>query len=237
MKKNKIITGMLVSLMLVCFSSNHLLAQDANAVLAKVRQKLQSVKNYIGEGDLVTDISFITIPDSKVKVYFRQPDELRILKKDGISILPKGGVNLSLNALVMGKEMVAVPAGYAQHANKKLAVIKLLPVDNQSEIVLNTLLVEEGSGLVYKSTTTTRDNGTYETILEYGKYARWGLPDKLVLVFNTGTFKLPKAVTMEYEGSSKKPVTRPGMEGKGRVTITYSSYTVNQGVPAGIFSK
>lgn len=210
-------------------------AQDANGLLAKIKTKLQQVNNYAAEGKMVTDVKFINIAAANVKVYFRQPDQFRIVKEDGISILPKGGLSVGLNALLSGKDFIAVPGGYVNEGGRRLAVLKLLPVIENSDVVLTTLLVDETSALVFKSTTTTKDNGTYETNLSYGKYAGWGLPDQVLFVFNIATYKLPKGVTMEYEGSKKANAAKPAGDGKGRVSIIYSSYTINKGVPATMF--
>ncbi|MBZ5858110.1 LolA family protein [Flavihumibacter profundi] len=210
-------------------------AQDANALLAKVKAKLQQVDNYMAEGEMATDVTFINIADSKVKVYFRQPDQFKIVKEDGISILPKGGMSVGLNSLLSGKEFIAVPGGYVQEGNNRLAVLKLLPVAENNGVVLSTLYVNEKDALVYRTITTTKDNGTYETSLQYGKYASWGLPDKVFFVFNISSYKLPKGVTMEYEGSKKASAAKPAGDGKGRVSITYSRYTINKGLPADLF--
>nr|WP_214460599.1 hypothetical protein [Flavihumibacter fluvii] len=209
--------------------------QDANALLTSIKIKLQQVNNYYAEGNMVTDVKFINIAAAKVKVYFRQPDQFRIVKEDGISILPKGGMSIGLNVLLSGKDFIAVPGGYTNVGNRKLAILKLLPVVENSDVVLTTLLVDEKTALVYKSTTTTKDNGTYETNLIYGKYASWGLPDQVLFVFNIAAYKLPKGVTMEYEGSKKANAAKPAGDGKGRVSITYSSYSINKGVPANMF--
>ncbi|WP_052323781.1 hypothetical protein [Flavihumibacter sp. ZG627] len=221
--------------MLLLSGTSNLLAQDANGLLSEIKTKLQKVNDYVGEGNLVTDVSFINIPDSKVKVYFRQPDQFRIIKADGISIFPKGGMSVSLNTLLSGKDFVAVPGGYTTYNKKKMAVVKLLPVAENSDVVLTTLVVDESTALVHKTTTTTKDNGTYETFLEYGKYLSWGLPDKVLFVFNTNAYKLPKAVTMEYEGSKKAAAKKPAGDGKGRVSVTYDRYLINKGLPKGIF--
>lgn len=210
-------------------------AQDADKLLIAVKSKLEAVKDYTGDATLSVNVSFMNVPDSRVKVYFRQPDQFKILKPDGISILPKGGMSISLNSLISGKEFTAVPGGYTSMNGRKLAIIKLLPIVENSDIVLSTLLVEEKSGLVWKATTTTRENGTYESILEYGRFARWGLPDKILFVFNTNTFKLPKGVTMEYEGSKKAAASKAPGDGKGRVTLLYSNYLINTGIKADLF--
>ena len=64
--------------------------------------------------------------------------------------------------------------------------------------------------------------------MSYGKYIAYGLPDKVVFAFNTKDYKLPKGVTLEFE--TDKPDKEKLKNRKGRVEITYSSYTINKGV-------
>jgi len=89
--------------------------------------------------------------------------------------------------------------------------------------------------LIRKTTTTTRDNGTYETELSYGKWAEWGLPDKLVFSFNTKNYKLPKGITFEYEDGEKPAQTEEMKNRKGKIEIAYSNYIINHGISDAAF--
>ncbi|MFZ4058723.1 MAG: hypothetical protein ACOYKE_11330, partial [Ferruginibacter sp.] len=91
---------------------------------------------------------------------------------------------------------------------------------------------DETALVILKAKTTTRENGTYELEMTYGKYANYGLPDKLIFTFNTKDYKLPKGVTFDFDdGTNNKPVN-PSSNGnqKGKAEITFKSYTVNKGV-------
>jgi len=211
-------------------------AQDVSALLKNVRAKMDLVKDYKASGNLKTDVSFLKIPVSKVNVYYKKPDQFRIKKDGGISLLPKGGVSVNLNALMATGEYVAVDAGDAEVNGLKLKVIKLLPSGEESDIILSTLYIDEKALLIKKAVTTTRENGTYQMEMQYGKFAQWGLPDKVVVTFNTKDYKLPKGVTFEYE-AGEKPVTKEDAlkNKKGKVEITYQSYQINQGFSDAVF--
>ena len=210
-------------------------AQNADELLRKVKGKLEKVRDYTADGKLKMDVDFIRIPDAKVRIYFRQPDQFRVIKENGISLLPKGGLSISLNALLSGREFVAVSGGNASVAGRSLSVVKLLPVKENSEVVLATLYIDAASALVYRSVATTRDNGTFETQLSYGKYADQGLPDEVVFLFNTNAYKLPKGITMEYEGSKKSTDQKPSSNSQGKISIRYERYMINKGIPDAIF--
>ncbi len=89
--------------------------------------------------------------------------------------------------------------------------------------------------MVKKAKTTTKENGTYELEMTYGKYAEYGLADKVIFTFNTKDYKLPKGVTFDYDDGTKKEDTDKTKNKKGKVEITYSVYTINKGVPDSVF--
>ena len=226
------------ALLLVLFFSGTAtaFAQDAMALVSKVKAKLDKVKDYTASGKLKTDVSFIKIPDSDVQVFFKNPDKFKIKKKDGISVLPKGGVSINIGSLLVGENFAAVPAGKGTVGGVPVSIVKMLPLAEQSDVALSTLYIDEKNLLIRKAVTTTKQNGTYEMELNYGKYASWGLPDKVTFSFSTKDFKLPKGVAMEYEtGAPKKNTSATNGEQKGKVEITYASYTINKGVSDAVF--
>jgi outer membrane lipoprotein-sorting protein len=210
-------------------------AQNADALIKQVKDKLEKVQDYRASAILKTNVPFIRIPESEVDVYYKRPDKFRIKKEGGVSVLPKGGVSINLNSLLAGNNFTAVPGGDVSIGGQIAKVIKLLPMDESNEVVLTTLYIDDKKQLIRKATTTTRDNGTYEMEMEYGKYADWGLPDKVVFTFNTKNYSLPKGMTLDYEGSDKPPVNKTGKETKGRIEIKYNSYIVNKGVAESVF--
>src|SRR5437870_12049059 len=110
-------------------------SQDMTALINKVRTKLDQVNDYVAEGTLKTDVSFIKAPFGKVKVYYKKPDKFKLKKERGISILPKGGVSVNMNSMIVSRNFVALAAGEATIDNVKTKIIKLLPTDESNEIV------------------------------------------------------------------------------------------------------
>lgn len=211
-------------------------AQDADALLRKVRAKMDQVKDYKAQGSMKTDVSFLKIPVSKVQVLYKNPDRFRVQKDGGVSLLPKGGISVNLNALMATGQFMAVPAGESNWGGQSLRVIKMLPLEEGSDVILSTLYIDEKALLIRRAVTTTRDNGTYDMDMQYGRYASLGLPDRVVVSFDTKDYKLPKGVTFEYEAGSK-PAEKDGREKsrKGKVEINYASYQVNLGLTEAAF--
>jgi outer membrane lipoprotein-sorting protein len=211
-------------------------AQDADALVRKLREKMDQVNDYMASGKLKTDVAFLKIPISNVLVYYKKPDRFRVKKDGGISLLPKGGVSINLNALMISDHCTAVPAGETVLNGISLRIIKLLPLDENADIVITSMYIDEKNLLIYKAVTTTRDNGTYDMQMSYGKFASYGLPDKVIFSFNTKDYKMPKGVTFEYEAGETTSVQDEKLKNrKGKVEITYDNYSINKGVSNDIF--
>jgi len=208
-------------------------AQSATELLQKVRARLDQVNDYQATGTMKTNVSFLKEPEANVQVYFKKPDKLKIKNEKGISFVPKGAVTVSLNNLLKGNYTV-LDAGTDTAQGQKVKVIKLLPQDENADLVLSTFWVDEQHLVILRARTTTRDNGTYEVEMRYGKYVGYALPDKVVFTFNVKNYKLPKGVTFDYDDGVQKK-QQAGEGAKGKVELSYSSYTINKGVPDSVF--
>ncbi|MBX9781862.1 MAG: hypothetical protein K2X48_01080 [Chitinophagaceae bacterium] len=209
--------------------TSSLLAQAPAAELVKkVKAKLDKVNDYVATGKMKTDVVFIKAPISNIKAYYKKPNKFQVKRDGGLSLLPKGGVSINISSLLLTDDYTAINAGNGTIDNLPVRIIKLLPLTETSEVVLTTLYIDEKALLIRKASTTTKDNGTYDMQLSFGKYADWGLPDKVIFSFNTKDYKLPKGVTLEYDDGSKKPELPKNK--KGKVEITYSAYVINKGV-------
>jgi outer membrane lipoprotein-sorting protein len=222
---------------LFIFCASLAMAQDAVQLIKKVKAKLELVDNYEATGVMKTDIAFIKAPIGKIKIYFKKPNLFKIKKEGGISLLPKGGLSVNLSSLIASSNYSTIDAGIQDFGAKKLRVVKLLPNEESSDVVISTLYINEKESLIEKAVTTTKENGTYTMIMNYGAYSNYGLPDQVIFEFNTKNYKLPKGITLEFEDESKPLSAAQQLKNKkGRVEINYKNYVVNKGIPAAIFN-
>jgi hypothetical protein len=203
-------------------------SQTADELILKVKTKMDRVNDYIATGKMKTDVVFIKAPIANIKSYFKKPNRFAIKRDGGVSLLPKGGVSVNVSSLLLTDSYTAIDAGQGTVAGTAVRIIKLLPLSETSDVVLTTMYIDEKNLLIRKSSTTTKENGTFDMEMQFGKYADWGLPDKVVFSFNTKDYKLPKGITLEYDDGSKKPELPKNK--KGKVEISYSSYVINKGV-------
>jgi len=224
-----------ISVIIMSLLSTPLKAQPAEDIIKKVKAKLDKVNDYEAKGKLKTNVVFIKAPVASVKIYYKKPNKLKILNESGISFIPKGSVNINLNNIFSNNSEYDLIDG-GKDATTGLRIIKLLPKEDTSDIVLSTLYIDEQLALIRKTKTTTRDNGSYELEMFYGKYIEFGLADKVIFSFNTRDYKLPKGVTFDYDnGGKKNPEGDKLKNNKGSVEISYTNYSINKGVPDSVF--
>jgi len=232
----KTIYGLLLAGLFAGFTSRAT-AQSLTAeeLINKVKTRLDKVNDYEATGKMKTNVIFIKAPIARVKVFYKKPNKIRINNESGISFIPKGSVNINLNNLFLnttGFDMIDM----GKESKTNFRIIKLLPKDENSEVILSTFYIDEAQSLIRKAKTTTKENGTYELEMSYGKYSEYGLADKVIFSFNTKDYKLPKGITFDYDDGSKKEEPADKLKDKkGKVELTYSAYIINKGVPDSIF--
>ena len=211
-------------------------AQDVNSLVQKVRERLARVNDYEATGKMKTNVIFLKVPIAAVKIYFKKPDKLKIKNEKGISFIPKGAVTINMNNILSGNSFTAIDGGITKFNNATVRIVKLLPQDENNDIVLSTLYIDETNFVIRKAKTTTKDNGTYELDMTYGKYTEYGLPDKVIFTFNTKDYKMPKGVTFDFDdGNAQKKAAENLKNHTGKVEIEYSQYIINKGFSDAVF--
>lgn len=213
--------------------------QDINVLVQKVKDKINLVNDYEANGRMKTNVVFLKVPVATVKLFFKKPNRLRIKNEKGISFVPKGAVNINMSNVLSSGKYSVLDAGNDKVGNTAVKVVKLLPEDDNADVVLSTLYIDPVNQVILKTKTTTRDNGTYELEMSYGKYIAYGLPDKIIFSFNTKDYKMPKGVTFDFEdGSQKKTAAEKEKlkNQKGKMEIFINGYSINKGIADSVFN-
>ncbi len=210
---------------------------DATTLIQKVKANIDKVNDYEATGKMITNVTFLKVPQADVKVYFKKPNKLKIKNEKGISFVPKSAVSINLNNILNGNKYSVLDAGKDKIGNTIVRVVKLLPEDDNADVVLSTLYIDEATMVIRRAKTTTRENGSYQLEMTYGKYVTYGLPDKIIFTFNTKDYKLPKGVTFDFDdGTQNNKTSSDKAKSKtGSAEISFSSYLVNKGVAEEMF--
>lgn len=209
--------------------------KDPYKILDAVKEKFNNVKDYEVDATITVDVNFLRVPESKAKIYFKQPDKLK-LDSEGFALLPKEGINFSPAKLLSGNyNAIFIKSDTLK--NKNVDVVKVIPSSDSADVILTTLWIDSQMSVVRKMETTTKRNGTFEISMSYEKSNYKFLPSEVRLKFSVSEMQFPKTITGEFNEDEEAGTKKKNEPMTGTVIVKYSNYKINQGLKDSFFEK
>ncbi|MBK7812601.1 MAG: hypothetical protein IPO62_06955 [Saprospiraceae bacterium] len=207
----------LIILLLIVQSS---FAQSpADELLNNLLKKINQTGKYQVDINIQIDVKFIKIKNRTGKMFFTPPDSVRF-KIDGFAFLPKKGFNSQLNSL-KNQKVTALSMGQEKLNGLNCEVIKVIPSDIGSELVLAQIWLDPIKNRMIKMTTITKSQGSSTIAFDYAVQNKYDLPSKMKVSFEIKNQKLPVSFTGDFEQIEDQ--IKPGVD-QGSVIITYSNF-------------
>jgi outer membrane lipoprotein-sorting protein len=222
--------------LIILFTAFTLQAQQQNPdeILNNLKQRLDSFQDYEVDLSIKVDMEFLRIPNVVAKVYFKQPDKMK-MESDDFAVLPKEGINFSPAQILKNKySAIYIKSDTLNKSN--VDVVKLIPLEDSVGIVLTTLWIDSQKKIIRKIETTTKNRGTFQIKLFYDLMEEYGLPAKMQFSFSTDNVEIPETLTMDA-GVVKKPLGKISKNLTGNIEVTYTNYKINQGLEDNFFEK
>lgn len=227
---------LIISLFLLVVNFGFSQSKDPNEIIDAVITNFNKVNNYKVDVNIKVDVEFIKVPETKAKIYFKQPDKVH-LEADGFAMLPKNGMEFSPSSLIK-KDYTAIYEQDVDLNGYKTSIVKVIPIGDQGEVILSTYWIDQSKKLIRKVESTTKTNGTFTIDFTYDDKIKYPLPSKIVFSFNMDKLNLPATITGETSNQkSNKKNKNSDLRTKGSVIVSYSNYVVNKGIPDEIFEK
>lgn len=226
---------LLFALILVC-GFGFAQSKDPNKILKAVETSFNKVKDYQANVSVKVDMDFVKVPESKAKLYFKQPDKVKI-ESSGFAMLPKQSINFSPAQLLKGN-FTALYVRSEKDNNKNLDVIKIIPNSDTTDVILTTLWIDQSLAVITKTETATKKGGTVQIDFSYDPKTI-PLPTTLKFSFNLGDVQMPANVEGAQNNQNDKRGDRRSRSAKlkGSVIMTYSDYKINTGLPDSFFAE
>jgi hypothetical protein len=209
----------LLIFILILSSSITLAQSSADDILKNLQKKLTSTGKYEVNINIKIDVKFIKIKNRTGIMYFYPPDSIRF-KIDGFAFLPKKGFNSQLTSLT-SQNVTALGMGQEKINGILCEVIKVIPLDINSEIVLAQIWVDKTKNRMMKMTTITKSQGSSSTDFEYSIQNKYDLPSKMTISFEIKNQKLPSSFTGDFDQIDETLIPETD---KGSVIISYSNF-------------
>ncbi len=221
-------------LFLMClWISSFAFAQSKNpdVIINNVKQAFSKIKDYSVDVNIKVDVSILKVPEMNAKLFFKQPDKVHI-ESEGFAMLPRDGLYTSPLSFIKD-DYTAIYTRDEKLNGINTSVIKIIPLNDKGDLILTTLWIDLTKNVILKVESTTKLNGTFSLILNYGSN-KYPLPSSMEFTFNADKMKMPQFPTDETGNNKKKK--NSGMI-SGKVFITYSNYSVNKGIPDKVFEQ
>ncbi len=211
--------------------STTLSAQERNPkeLLDLIQSNFEKVKDYTVDIEIKIDVNFVDAPNSKAKLYFKQPNKVKI-ESDGFAIIPKQGLTFSPSELLT-KSYSAIFIKSEILDSFMVDVIKVIPLEDSSDILLSTLWVDPLYNVIRKIESVTKKMGTITIYLKYENKTAPPLPSVAKFFFNTtnsGHGTMFKNSDIKESNKEKKGLS-------GKVIVKYSNYLLNQNLADSLF--
>ncbi len=227
----KVLLFMFIFIYCLGFAQN----KDPNKILKAVKTRFDKVQDYQVDVSVKVNMDFVKVPESKAKLYFKQPDKVKIDSK-GFTMLPKQSINFSPAQLLKGN-FTALYVRNELGNNKNLDVIKIIPNSDTTDVILTTLWIDQSQSVITKVETSTKKGGTIQIDFSYD-LKTIALPTMLRFSFNLGDVQMPINVESTRDQDDKRGDKKSGKAIlKGSVIIIYSDYKINTGIPDSFFAE
>lgn len=224
----------LLFVIIACMFAASGFAKDPDQIVKNLQKKFMEVKDYEADVKVKVDVDLLKVPESNSRIYFKQPDKVKI-KSQSFSLIPKDGVNF-LPKLFAKKEYTYIYVREENLNGVKTSVIKLIPLNESGDVLLSTLWVDEAKSVIRKAEVSTKLNGTFNIDLNYNYFDSYYMISSMKFSFDLSNIDVPKNIGGDQQNNTA-PRSRGKKPTKGNVYITYTNYKVNKGISDSVFEE
>jgi hypothetical protein len=227
MKSTIIIIALVLGLQ--CVYGQKLTGDD---ILRKAEQNFQGITDYTVALDVVTDLERMKIPPMHVTMYYKQPEKVHFDAK-GFVVLPREGMGVQFGQLT---RKYAVDSVNRENVDG-VALYRLALRSRDEKVLMRPMQMWiDARRWTPERIRMAQPNGSaMEARFSYAMVDRFWLPQQLVVSFSTAVKDTTAAVAQPNPFAGGAAMPSRGMSRAGKVTVNYSGYKVNTGLPDSIF--
>ncbi len=203
-------------------------SKEAQEILEKLKEKFSKVKDYEVKINIKIDVDFLKVPVTDAVMIYKQPDKVKI-NSEGFAMLPKQGLNFSPIGLLKNDHTSFLEKDEQLNGNL-CSVVKVIPLGDTKDVILSTLWIDKKNLVIRKIESSTKFNGTFQIDLDYEEKVlkNYPLPSRMIFTFDINKTPIPKGFTGDPGEETPK---RKNKLTRGTVTVSFSDYIVNKGIP------
>lgn len=209
-------------------------SKDPDEILDSVIIAFEEIEDYVVDVNIKVDVAFLKVPEANAKIYFKQPDKVH-MESEGFALLPKQGMNFSPLGFLK-TDYTALYDKEVELNGTGVSVIKIIPLDEKSDIILSTFWIDQSKNRIMKVESSRKPSGTFSIDLTYPEdKPDFLLPASMVFTFAIEEMHFPTGITGDSDSENNDENEKEDKDKTGKVYIYYSNYKINQGLSDDLF--
>ncbi len=208
-----------ITLIILSISSN---AQNIDADLLKIKQRMDSIQQFSAKLKLAVDINFINMPTKYASMSYTKGKPIKFASSNFVMI-PKRGLDFSLNRL-FEYSFITVPRGDIFKNGKKYKSLNIIPTDEKADFSIALLLLDIPNMRVAETEISTKKDGIYNLKLNYENTTKV-LPALVEVSFEIERIKIPINFMGKDTDIDRKKMKTEGVK-TGKIYLSISNYLI-----------
>jgi len=197
-------------------------AQNIDADLLKIKQRMDSIQQFSAKLKLDIDINFINMPTKYASMNYMKGKPIKFSSSDFVMI-PKRGLDFSLNRL-FEYSFITVPRGDIIKNGKKYKALNIIPTDEKADFSIALLLLDITNMRVAETEISTKKDGAYNLKLNYENSTKV-LPALVEVSFEIERIKIPINFMGKDTDIDRKKMKAEGVK-TGKIYLSISNYVI-----------
>lgn len=200
--------------------------QDAGAILDAVKAQYEKVNDYKVQINAVIKMKGLSAPPMDATMYFKKPDRIQV-ESDGFAMLPRDAVGFH-PAMFNKDEYDLVVQGSERIGNVECTKVKMLALSDTIRLQRAMIYVDTKRALIMRMDFDPGAGASATADFSYDRI--------------NGKYYLPSRIDIEMESPMRwqRPGQKPKSDEKpedrkARISMKYSGYVVNKGIPDSVF--
>lgn len=227
-----LLTCVLPAVLLCQKAARELAPQD---ILNRAGQTFDGVQDFEVSIAAEIDMERVRAPRSEARLYFKKPDKVRLVSSS-FAMIPRDGIGL--NPEVLRERYDALNAVVVVLDGRALYKLQLVAKDSKTRLRELSVWIDPSSWTVARTETIPYEGRTLTIDVEYGlQQGKFWLPLRMQAKFGSADTAQQRPAG-DLSGGPPTPMDEArNLPRRGTITMTYSDYKVNMGIPDDFFER